>query len=72
VYRDLWNPGDLSEDYIFDAGLSGCRHRDGIAIATETRRVQSTSSSRIHAAVYGWKAIAATSFVVQWMMLNGR
>jgi hypothetical protein len=31
----LWDPGHGSEDNVFNAGLSGRGHGDGIAIATQ-------------------------------------
>jgi hypothetical protein len=31
------NPGKGSHDDVFDAGLRGCGHRDGVSVATQAR-----------------------------------
>src|SRR5271157_440606 len=38
VEVDLRYPGNSAEYDVFDAGLGGCGHRYGIAVATETSR----------------------------------
>jgi hypothetical protein len=60
-----WYPRELSENYISNARLSGCRHCDGIAFAAQTRSNSEHIEFTNRAAIYGWEGHRAPCFVLQ-------